>query len=328
MKQEQVRDYVCRYLEATECHVLESSPAYITVKLSPEADKALTNRPYYWSFVERTGAEPETMSLTFVFDQEAFEALQAEGQTTQKPLQNGPAAATAPGVLGQDSILARYFGHLQAAPLQRTRHEPVTFGSARLHQIFASSRDKGRFVNLYEQPDERLVLPGRPLSYRSYLGVNYKVEYLCDLKRDELYSLGICLATGEILTGFYPLLKQYRLSPRLPAHTHLKEMLSLPRAVAELEYYLEGIVRNQDHQWAVEAEQRMYDELDRIKHYYQEMIQNSNEETKPAVQEEYRARQDEIAWQYKPRVLVSVINCGLFHLLTPPERVRTMANPQ
>ena len=39
MKQEQVRDYVCRYLEATECHVLESSPAYITVKLSPEAAK-------------------------------------------------------------------------------------------------------------------------------------------------------------------------------------------------------------------------------------------------------------------------------------------------
>ncbi len=68
MNTEQIRKFVERYLEATDCQIIEKHPSFITVKLSPEADKALTNRPYYWSFVERTGAEPETMSMQFIFD--------------------------------------------------------------------------------------------------------------------------------------------------------------------------------------------------------------------------------------------------------------------
>ncbi|MCY9739798.1 YqhG family protein, partial [Paenibacillus thiaminolyticus] len=72
MNTEQVRDYVLRYLEATDCHILEKSPAHVTVKLSERADRVLTNRPYYWGFIDRTGAEAETMRFTFVFDPAAM----------------------------------------------------------------------------------------------------------------------------------------------------------------------------------------------------------------------------------------------------------------
>lgn len=335
MNSDQVRDYVTSYLEATECHILERHPAFVTVKLSPEADKALTNRPYYWSFVERTGAEPETMSITFVFDQEQFDQIQAQrdgnNQTNPAPSgANGSAdnhSTTATSQHGGESILARYFGVAPTSTFNRTRHEPVTYGSGRLNQIFSSAKEKGRFVNLYEHPDPQMLVPGRPTSYRSYLGVNYKIEFLCDIKRDELQELGICLSTGEIITDFHNKMSSLHLSPRLPAHTHLNDMLSLPRAVAELERYLERYLKAQDHRWAQEAEERMYDELDRIKLYYQEMIQNSKEEEEKAkLQDEYRARQDEIAWQFKPRVLVSTINCGLFHLLEPIQNRRNMTN--
>ena len=61
------------YLEATECTVIEKSPEHVTVKLSPQADKMLTNRPYYWGFVERTGAPAETLSFNFVFDPENYD---------------------------------------------------------------------------------------------------------------------------------------------------------------------------------------------------------------------------------------------------------------
>lgn len=56
MSPHEVQAYVLTYLEALDCQIMERSPAHVTVKLSPEADKALTNRPYYWGFVERTGA--------------------------------------------------------------------------------------------------------------------------------------------------------------------------------------------------------------------------------------------------------------------------------
>lgn len=333
MNTEQIRDYVSRYLESTGSQVLESHPAYVTVKLSPEADKALMNRPYYWSFVERTGAEPETMSLTFVFDQEQYDRLQEQSMSRQgQPSQSTPAAGNQTGspnatAAGQQSILARYFGISPATVHNRARQELITFGSGRLNQIFASAKLKGRYVHLYEQPDSQTILPGQSIRYQSYLGVNYKIEYTCDLKRDELHSLAICLSTGEIISGFHEAVEHRPLSPKLPAHTHIGDMLSLPRAVAELEHYVERYVKSQDHSWADQAEERMADELHRIEHYYQEMIQNSNDEQeKSTIEQEYRARQEEIAWQYKPRIVVSATGCGIFHLLSPPSPRRKLAN--
>jgi len=327
MNQERIREYVSRYLEATGCHVLEHHPAYITVRLSPEADKALMNRPYYWSFIERTGAEPETMTLTLVFDEEQFARLQEQqkrGRTNtaeSRGAQTSSGPSEGAGGAGNDSILARYFGFSPAASANRARHEPISFGSARLNQIFAAAKAGGSFVHLYEQPQHNRPAPGRLATYTSYLAVNYKVEYVCDLKRDELYSLGVCLSTGEVIDNFHERTRNLHLSPKLPAHTHINDMLSLPRAVAELELYIERCVKAKDHTWAVEAEQRMYDELDRIRTYYEEMIQNSSDpEEKTNIQQEFRARQDEIAWQHKPRVLVSAVNCGIFHLLTPLQR--------
>lgn len=328
MHTEQIRNYVTRYLEATECHVVESHPAYMTVRLSPEADKALMNRPYYWSFVERTGVEPEPVSITFVFDQEQYDQLdeQRQKKPEQVPggirdLPKGNSLSSKPDEAPPTSILAHYFGispstSSSSLPNRHGRVEPITFGCSRLNQIFTTARQMGSFVHLYEQPQNIVLSPGRTASYTSYLAVNYKIEYVCDIKRNELHSLGLCLSTGEIIRDFQGRIKDLNLSPRLPAHIHINDMLSLPRAVYELENFIEQYVKTQDHRWALEAEERMYDELERIKHFYQEMIQNSNDDEERAnIQQEYRARQDEIAWQYKPRILTSAVNCGIFHLL-------------
>lgn len=74
---QEVRKHVMDYLEATECSIIEASPLHVTVKLSPRADKMLTDRPYYWGFVERTGVDPETLSFTFVFDPEKYDSQAA-----------------------------------------------------------------------------------------------------------------------------------------------------------------------------------------------------------------------------------------------------------
>lgn len=101
MNRSQIENYVMRYLESTGCRILEKSPAHVKVRLSPEADKELTGRPYYWSFVERTGAEPETMTFVFVFDPEKYEA--EKSRSSGDPPRSGSASP-------DNTILGRYLG--------------------------------------------------------------------------------------------------------------------------------------------------------------------------------------------------------------------------
>lgn len=88
MNSQQVQRFVLTYLEATGCSVIERTPNHVTVKLSPEADKALTNRPYYWGYVERTGVPAQTMSFTFIFDGEAYRTAQESSMDNMSSTKN------------------------------------------------------------------------------------------------------------------------------------------------------------------------------------------------------------------------------------------------
>lgn len=320
MNTQQVSRFVERYLEATQCQIIEKSPAHISVKLSPDADKALTNRSYYWSFVERTGAEPETMSFSFIFDPDAMEQKEQS-----KPKASSPTPAEKPP--GQqppaDSILGRYFGVTpvtsQYAPGQ-PRKETVQYGSGRLEQIFHAVKTAGRFVNLFEQPaasEQQRMLSS--LAYTTWLCINYKVCFECDMKRDEIHSLGISMSTGEIIPSFYEKVQDRHLSPRLPANTHVRQTISLPRAVSDLERHIERMVARYDHRWAEEAHHRLLDELARIDTFYDEMRASAKDDEERAfIVNQHEARRSEVEWQHRPRIQANVINCGLFHLLQGP----------
>lgn len=320
MNTDQIRDFVHRYLEATGCRILEKTPAYSTVKLSPEADRDLTNRSYYWSFVDRTGAEPETMSFTFVFD-----PAQAPAPAPQRPAGVPLPASSAPPVPGgaaaaapaaADSILGRYFGTAPAPGFgARVPREELTFGSRRLQQIFQTVKSRGRYVQMFEEPRaENAWRPGS-FAYASWLCVNYKVEFLCDMKRDELHSLAIQLSTGEIAGCFYDLLLAKRLTPRLPPHVHIaRHRFTLEQAAEKLERRLEEQILGYDRRWADEAHERWQDELARVDDYYVEMLNQAEPDQQPAVLEQHQNRRREIEWQHRPRIRISVTNCGLFHL--------------
>ncbi|WP_199619649.1 YqhG family protein [Paenibacillus alkalitolerans] len=320
MNAKQVHKFVSRYLEATESHIVEKSPAHLTVRLSPEADKDLTNRPYYWSFVERTGVEPQTMTLTFVFDPEKAPApakgpvagaASAQPQAQPQPqaqVQGQPAQAQG------DSILSRYFGFAPSPPVVgRITHDEVTYGSRRLEQLFGIVRNKGRFVQMYEDVKSSRGAP--VYVYQTWLAVNYKLEFCCDMKRDELHSLGISLQTGEIVDDFYERLSRMQLTPRLPANTLVQRPAwSVTRAAGALEQYLEREIRGYNHSWAHEAHERLRDELARVDAYYAEVLQSVEPENRPLVQAQYEHRKLEIEWQYRPRVEASVLNAGVFHI--------------
>ncbi|WP_166245331.1 YqhG family protein [Paenibacillus turpanensis] len=316
MKTKQIQNYVMRYLEATECHVVEKTPAHVTVKLSPEADKDLTGRHYYWSFVERTGAEPQTMTFTFVFDPEKMKEQEAKQQQKKSP--QSQTASPAPATDAKDSILGHYFGVSAPTTIStygRIPRDELTYGSRRLEQIFGVAKSRGKFVQLYEHRKQSARGAAPSVPYTTWLGVNYKVELCCDMKRGEIHSLGINLMTGAIVDSFYEQMADRTLTPKLPVNTFLsRPSIPLTKAMVQLEEHLYKKLEPYDHKWAAEAQERLEDEQARIRSFYQELLQNADEETKPAVEQQFEQRLQEIEWQYKPRIEISAINCGVYHL--------------
>jgi hypothetical protein len=319
MNKRHIQTFVMRFLEAYGCSIIEKTPEYVTVKLSPEADKEMTGRSYYWSFVERTGAPAETMTYTFLFEPAAVSTeLQKPAPKTNGPAADGsanvnPASGDAAG--SDNSILGRYFGFVPTTIVARTPRDEVTFGSRRLEQLFNIVRAKGRFVQLFEEPFSLQHSPPRKRVYDTWLNINFKVDLACDMKRSEIHSVAIQLNSGEMREHFHKQLLTKNLSPSLPANVFiLPNALSLPKAVNALELMLEYTISRYDHGWADEANERHLDEVQRIDSYYLSLIESAEPAERPVVEAQYLNRRAEIDWQYKPRILVSVINSGLFHL--------------
>lgn len=305
MSPDQVQQHVMTYLEVTDCQVIEKSPFHITAKLSPQADKQLTNRPYYWGFVERTGVEPETLSFTFVFDPERY---------TVPDVPVNPAPNGGP----QDSILSRYFGVTPAAPRigpGRIQREDVSYGSRRLQQIWDAARQDGSYVYLFEQPGNLQRRALFSAAYEPWLAVCFKVEMTCDVKKEELHFMGISLLSGEITDDFRHLLVGKNLSPRLPENVHINPAeLSVTKAAEILQSNLTSKLSQLDYQWADQAQERLKDELAIIDAYYENMMNEPEEEKNDHIREQYTRRRSEMTWQYEPKVKISAITCGLFHL--------------
>ncbi|XID93982.1 YqhG family protein [Paenibacillaceae bacterium WGS1546] len=290
MNAKQVQKFATTYLESTNCTVIEKTPASVTVKLSPEADRALTNRPYYWSFVDRTGTPPETMMYRWSFEHPAMQDRGSAPLVSYVMTESG-----------------------------RIVQEDVYFGSRRLQQLFEVVSQAGRCVTLFEEPPRLRPDPLRSQPYTAWLGVNFKVGYECDVKREELYFWGISLATGVINENFMDTLSPRKLTPRLPANVHLlKNGLTLRKGMAQLETALERKLRAADFSWAAEAEERRQDELARIRQYYEPILDGLNgpeqAPQKEAATARFRQREAEIDWQYRPRVTAKAVNCGIFHL--------------
>jgi hypothetical protein len=324
MNKRNIHSFVMRFLEAYDCTILEKTPAYVTAKLSPEADREMTGRPYYWSFIERTGAAAETMTYKFVIDPEQMK-LEAKPKAAVTAVKSPPPTGYGPSDQGgstnqtaegaPDSILGRYFGFVPTTITTRVPQDEVTFGSRRLDQIFGIVRERGRFIHLFEEPFPTGATYHASLVYNTWLCVNYKVELLCDRKRTEIHSLAIQLNSGEIREHFHKHMLTKSLSPKLPANSHiLPDTISLPKAINALEMMLERKISTYDHRWADDANAQHRSEIDRVEGYYNGLLLAAEPDKRDEIEIQCRNRLEEIDWQHKPRIAVSVINGGLFHL--------------
>lgn len=366
MDTEQVSRYVMSFLEATNCHILEKTPVYVTVKLSEQADRALTNRPYYWGFIDRTGAEAETMRFTFVFNPALMPEERAPVSYVTQPA-TAPTLSTDPdqanqeidAALGPDSALQRYFGVAPAftgggGGIGRIPKENVNFGSRRLDQLMFAAREHGQFICLFDQQGN---LEGQDMkrqskhstAYEPWLLVNLKLEFACDLKREEIHSYGVSFVSGQVLNQFMERLNQRVLSPKLPSHVHTMTWRhTLDQAIALAEQTVRIQIKPYDMDWAIDASERLEEELDSLASYYEPLLQKkeldstsereqsrvveSTAEDKPitaltsedmtsteqpssmSIEEQYAMRQAELRWQFEPRIHAQLINTAIVYL--------------
>lgn len=202
--------------------------------------------------------------------------------------------------------------------------EYLLFGSYRLRQIFLAAKKKGQFIRLYEE--DNTIKGTTALS--PWIMVNYKVEYVCDKKREQLFSFGYNLITGLICDNFYKQIENMRLTPKLPAYFFTQSPLhSTQMGFAQIEQRMNQLILSQDDSWALAAWQRYEAEKEQTIQYYQENYikyqqKGNKNEYKQAIEQwatEKSQRIEELEWQYMPRIEVSPINMGVLYLLSTPK---------
>jgi hypothetical protein len=181
--------------------------------------------------------------------------------------------------------------------------EVIHFGSPRLHQIFNSTKNLAGYIRLYE--DHQATM-GQQVPLRPWLGMNVKISYQCDRKRDVFRSIGLQLINGQIIENFHDELIRLQLARKIPDYSFTLSPLIMPNSgVTRIQNMIRSNILEEDHSWANEARERWSKDLRLLEHFYEEV-----EEKGESYENEKRALQE----QYEPKVQISIINGGIFYL--------------
>jgi hypothetical protein len=180
--------------------------------------------------------------------------------------------------------------------------EHIHFGSPRLHQIFQSTKKLAGYIRLYENHQiNQQQVPLLP-----WLGMNVKISYQCDRKRDVFKSIGLQLINGQMVEDFHERLLKTKLTPKIPDYSFTLSPLVMPKSgISRIDQYFRRQIEQEDHTWAQEAIARWDKDLNLLKHFYED-----EEEKSESYETEMQALKD----QYEPKINISIINGGLFYL--------------
>ncbi|WP_017755754.1 YqhG family protein [Calidifontibacillus oryziterrae] len=180
--------------------------------------------------------------------------------------------------------------------------ETIHLGSPRLQQIFATTKKMAAHIRMYEQATHF----GRNTPLQPWLGLNVKISYKCDRKKELFLSLGLNLISGIIIDQFQSKISNKTLTPKIPDFCFTLSPLIKPMSgLKRIENVIVQMIENDDHSWASEALLRWEKDQRLLDHFYEENIE------KP---ESYFVEKKALEDQYKPRINIKIINGGLFYL--------------
>jgi hypothetical protein len=181
--------------------------------------------------------------------------------------------------------------------------EVIHFGSPRLHQIFQSTKKLASFIRLYE---EQSLISGQQIPLHPWLGLNIKISYQCDLKKDTLRSIGLNLINGRMIESFHDVLINKNLTPKIPDYCFTLTPIIKPKSgISRIRAYLETELQQESDDWALSARERWREDLKLLDHFY-----SDSEETPEA----YEIEKEALKEQYEPKITIEILNGGLFYL--------------
>ncbi|MBM7693280.1 hypothetical protein JOC77_002720 [Peribacillus deserti] len=179
--------------------------------------------------------------------------------------------------------------------------EFIHFGSPRLHQIFETTKQLSSYIRLFE--DCKSSSQQNPLF--PWLGLNVKVSFQCNRKKDIFLSLGLNLISGQIHEAFHDQVLSLSVTPKIPDYSYTLSPLIMPKSgIARLDTHIRTSLSFEDHSWAEEAFTRWNNDLELLENFYQDQDKG----------ESYETEKEALREQYEPRISIKVINGGLFYL--------------
>lgn len=180
--------------------------------------------------------------------------------------------------------------------------ELVHFGSPRLKQIFDVTSELGGYIRLYEQsPNQFTEIPLLP-----WLMLNGTISYICDHKREIMYSYGINLLTGELVDDFYSKVTKLNLTPKIPDYCFtLSPLIKISSGMNRIQEYIKQTISKENHNWAKEAKNRWENDLTLLEKFYQGIDD---------LPKSYEIEKQALNNQYEPRIQVNILNGGIFYL--------------
>jgi hypothetical protein len=280
------------YFSSVNAPIVYRSEHYREYRLPRDIDKQLTDRPYYWLWVEQTSQDvPETI-LRLAFSDEA---MNRENERLRQ-------RAMAEMERSQMSDLDKMFFRPPTAEL-------FTLGSFRMDKIFAHLETSGACASVtpVNVSDESHLIP--------WLMVNVKVSYRCDLVEQELLSLGICLTTRQIVEGFYDLIQRIEMRPISPTHLLDKSSLTWSRGLDLAKEFIKKRIQGQSHTWALDANTQLQADIAQIRAYYKSILPDLSEDEQKLVATESLRKEHDLIERTAPKIEIQVQQLALVGLI-------------
>lgn len=284
---EELMKFCDDYFALCQARVLCAHPDYREYELPVEVEKELTDRPFFWAWIEQTGQAVPATILRLAF---TVEAADRENRYLRRQVEEKQAAMARPTFM----------------PIPKS--ELLTLGSFRLTRIFASVEQKGRYARVRPKirTENTHLVP--------WLMLNLVISYRSDFLRQEFVSYGLCLENEQIIENFFDLIRHIPMEPVLDPDIPSRTVISTVKATDAIRRRILQYLHQQAHDWALAASQQWADEVAQIETYYQSLTSDKDTHELMLLEIEKQHKLQQLEKRYRPHIAVESKQAALIFL--------------
>jgi hypothetical protein len=178
--------------------------------------------------------------------------------------------------------------------------EWIHFGSPRLQQIMNHLKSNERYTKLFQKVNTTTKIALYP-----WLVTNIKISYQGQLKKDEVFSIGLHLVNGRMKLDMMQEVETLELQTKISDFCFtISPMIKLKSGYLRIEDVITNYVHNQEDDWAKKSLKILDEEIRTLKHFYED--ETNTEQMKKEI--------EELTIRYTPKITITVINGGIFYL--------------